>query len=399
MSGSLLFSNELIDELVAGRDARTVFEKDGLLDKLTIAIADRFPNARTRPETKARRVEAPISPIPDAPERMLNEALGLARDIVDPIDALIASYRNRFEGFDERVIALYARGGTAKEIQLRLGDLYGVPMPEGLIERLTGEFEASARAWRSRPLEPMYPIVFFESVRVKVLEGGAVRNKLVHLALAIHPDGAKEVIGLWTDTAGGAAFWRGVMEDLRRRGVEDVLFFVHSAKEECAAIAAVFPDVVLQTRIVHLIRASLEFTSSQTRAAVLAALRGIYGAGSEAEANLALDALSLGEWGQKYPAIAALWRRAWDCVVAFLNLPADVRRVISTTYAIEILHTSMRRAIKLRGHFAGDEEALSLMYLVVREGQKNWKRPQKEWHAAKTQFALLYPERFTTRLS
>ena len=251
-------------------------------------------------------------------------------------------------------------------------------------------------AWQARPLEAIYPLVFFDALRVKIRDEGLVRNKAVHVALGVRADGTKEILGLWLEQNEGAKFWLRVMNELRNRGVEDILIaVVDGLKGFPDAIQAVFPDTTVQTCIVHLLRQSLDFVSYKDRKAVAAALKGIYKAVDAAAGEAALTAFEEGLWGRKYPAIGQSWRRAWGEVIPFYAFPDDVRRILYTTNAIEALNSKLRRAVRARGHFPNDEAAMKLLFLVLNRSEKEWKMPPREWAMAKAQFAVLFGERFT----
>jgi transposase-like protein len=251
--------------------------------------------------------------------------------------------------------------------------------------------------WQARPLESLYPVVFFDCLRVKMRDEGVVRNKAVYLALGVDRDGRRDVLGLWIEQTEGAKFWMKVVSDLRNRGVEDILIaVVDGLKGFPEAIGAVFPKTTVQTCIVHLIRNSLAFASWKDRRHVAAALKPVYTAPSEAAALAALEAFQDGPWGEKYPTIVQSWRRAWTHVVPFYAFAPEVRRVIYTTNAIESLHMQLRKIIKTRGHFPSDEAATKLIWLALRNVVKNWSRGAREWVSAMNQFALRYPDRFTT---
>ena len=249
--------------------------------------------------------------------------------------------------------------------------------------------------WQNRPLEAMYPLVFFDALRVKVRDEGTVRNKAVYVALGVRADGRKEILGLWIEQTEGAKFWLRVMNELKNRGVEDVLIaVVDGLKGFPDAITAVFPQAQVQTCIVHLIRNSLDFVSYKDRKAVAAALKEIYRA-KDADAGAAvLEAFAAGEWGLKYPAIAMSWRRHWAAVIPFFAFPGDVRRIIYTTNIIESLNAKLRRAVRTRGHFPNDDSALKLLFLVLNLAEREWRMPPREWSMAKAQLAILFDERF-----
>ena len=249
--------------------------------------------------------------------------------------------------------------------------------------------------WQARPLEPVYPLVFFDALRVKIRDEGHVRNKAVHIALGVRGDGTKEILGLWIETNEGAKFWLRVMNELKNRGVEDILIaVVDGLKGFPEAINAVFAETTVQTCIVHLLRNSLDFASWKDRKDLARELKSIYGAIDDKAAEAALTTFETGFWGRKFPAVGQIWRRAWEQVIPFFAFPKDVRRIIYTTNAIEALNSKLRRAVRARGHFPGDEAATKLLYLVLNRSEKEWKMPPREWAMAKSQFAILYADRF-----
>ena len=249
--------------------------------------------------------------------------------------------------------------------------------------------------WQNRALDACYAIVFFDAIRVKIRDEGFVRNKAVYIALAVLPDGTREILGLWIEQTEGAKFWLRVMNELKNRGLQDILVaVVDGLKGFPEAINATFPETVVQTCIVHLLRHSMNFASWKDRKHVARALKAVYRAG-DAEAGLAaLAEFEAGPWGEKYPAIAQSWRRNWDHVIPFFAFPEAVRRMIYTTNAIESLNAKIRRAVRTRGHFPSDDAATKLLYLVLNHAAQAWKRPPREWTEAKTQFAIIFGERF-----
>jgi len=254
---------------------------------------------------------------------------------------------------------------------------------------------AEVTAWQSRPLEPLYPVVFFDALRVKIREDPVVRNKAVDLALGVRTDGTREIRGLWIEQTEGAKFWLKVFNELRTRGVMDVLIaVVDGLKGLAEAIGTVFPQTTVQTCIVHLIRNSLDYVSWKDRKAVAAAIRPIYTAPTEAAAHAALDAFEASPWGTTYAPISGLWRRAWNHVTPFFAFPPEVRRILYTTNAIESVHMRLRKIIKTRGHFPTDEAATKLLWLALRNITAGWSRATRDWKAAMNQFAILYAERF-----
>jgi transposase-like protein len=312
----------------------------------------------------------------------------------DPI--LIPKHERRFTGFDDKIIAMYARGMTMREIQGFLLESYGVEVSPEFISSVTEAVMAEVTAWQSRPLEPMYPVVFFDALRVKIKEDAVVRNKAIYLALGVLPDGSRDILGLWIEGTEGAKFWMKVFNDLKTRGVADILIAVTDGlKGMPEALAAVFPATTLQTCIVHLIRNSLDYASWKDRRTLAAAIRPIYTAATAEAAQAELDAFEQGPWGQRFPTVAAAWRRAWSHVIPFFAFPPQIRRVIYTTNAIESINSQLRKIIKSRGHFPSDDAASKLIWLALRNITADWGRAAKEWKEAMNQFAILYEDRFT----
>jgi len=308
---------------------------------------------------------------------------------------LIPKHERRFTGFDDKIVAMYARGMTVREIQGFLAEQYGTEVSPDFISSVTDAVMTEVTAWQSRPLEVMYPVVFFDALRVKIREDAVVRNKAIYLALGVLPDGTRDILGLWIENTEGAKFWMKVFNDLKTRGVADILIAVTDGlKGMPEALAAVFPATTLQTCIVHLIRNSLDYASWKDRKALAAAIKPIYTATSAEAAMAELEAFSQGPWGEKFPTVAAAWRRAWDRVIPFFAFPPAIRRVIYTTNAIESINARLRKIIKTRGHFPSDDAASKLIWLALRNITADWGRAAKDWKDAMNQFAILYAERF-----
>lgn len=309
---------------------------------------------------------------------------------------LIPKHERRFTGFDDKITAMYARGMTVREIQAFLVEQYGTEVSPEFISTVTDAVLEEVSAWQTRALEPMYPVVFFDAMRVKIREEGVVRNKAIYLALGVQPDGTRDVLGLWIENTEGAKFWLKVFNDLKMRGVQDILIAVTDGlKGISESLSTIFPATTLQTCIVHLIRNSLDYASWKDRKLVAAALRPVYTALNADTASLALEAFSVGPWGEKYPTIAASWRRVWDRVIPFFAFSKEVRRVIYTTNAIESLHSRLRKIIKTRGHFPNDDAATKLIWLALRNITADWGRASTEWRSAMNEFAIAYGDRFT----
>ena len=307
--------------------------------------------------------------------------------------AIVPKGERRLDGFDDRILSLYARGMTVREIQGHLHELYRIEVSPDLISRVTDAVLEEVREWQNRPLDAVYPVVFFDALRVKIRDEGLVRNKAVYLALAITCQGEKEVLGLWIEQTEGAKFWLKVMNELRTRGVGDVLIAVVDGLTGFPdAIATVFPQTAVQTCIVHLIRNSLTFVSWKDRKKVMPDLKAIYRAETAEAAAARLEEFEAA-WGSSYPAVVPAWRRAWEHVVPMFAFPPQIRKMIYTTNALESLHRSLRKIIKTRGSFPSDEAATKLLFLAIRNAGVHWRRPV-EWTAAMGQFAILFEDRF-----
>ena len=398
----MAIDKELLDQLLDGRDPQELFARDGLIDELKKALSERMLAAELDDHLESE-AEAGVANRRNGSSKktMLTGTskvtLDIPRDRSGTFDPkLIARYQRRFPDFDTKIISMYARGMTVREIRGHLDELYGIDVSPDLISTITDAVLETVTEWQGRPLDDCYPLVFFDAIRVKVRDEGFVRNKAVYIALGILPDGTKEILGIWIEQTEGAKFWMRVMNELKNRGVADILIaVVDGLKGFPDAINAVFPQTVVQTCIVHLIRNSMSFASWKDREAVAQSLRSVYRAENAEAGQAALDAFEEGPWGQKYPAIAQSWRRHWEQVIPFFAFSAPIRRIIYTTNAIEALNSKLRRAVRTRGHFPGDEAAMKLLYLVLNHAAEQWQRPPREWTEAKTQFAIIFGDRFT----
>ena len=395
---------ELLDQLVKGPMSQD--ELESMFRSLKKAVIERAMGAEMSDHLGYRQGES-------KPEGQTNQRNGASSKTVltdegplridvprdrqgsfDPL--LIPKHERRFTGFDQKIIAMYARGMTVREIQGYLAEMYATEVSAEFISKVTEEVAEEVTAWQNRPLEPMYPVVFFDALRVKIRDEGVVRNKAVYLALGVLPDGRRDVLGLWIEQTEGSKFWLKVFNELRSRGVNDILIaVVDGLKGLAEAIEIAFARTTVQTCIVHLIRNSLEYASWKHRKAVARALRPIYAAATAEAALQELDDFERGEWGEKYPTIVQSWRRAWQHVIPFFAFPPLVRRVVYTTNVIESLHMQLRKIIKNRGHFPSDEAATKLLWLALRNIMGKRLKSTREWVAAMNQFAVLYGDRFT----
>jgi putative transposase len=399
----MAIKKDTLDELLSGRNPKDVFSKDGLFDELKKALAERILNAELDDHLDGESAAGKANHRNGYSKKtVLTETskidIKVPRDREGSFDPkLIARYQRRFPGFDEKIVSMYARGMTVREIQGHLLELYGLEVSPDLISTVTDAVLETVAEWQNRPLEAMYPLVFFDALRVKIRDEGLVRNKAVYVALGVTAEGTKDILGLWIETSEGAKFWLRVMNELKNRGVGDILIaVVDGLKGFPDAINAVFPQTIVQTCVVHLIRNSMDFASWKDRKAIAAELKKIYRAKDADAGAKALDEFDASPWGKKYPAIAQSWRRNWEHVIPFFAFPEGVRRIIYTTNAIEALNAKLRRAVRTRGHFPTDEAAIKLLYLVLRQVAREWKMPPREWCEAKTQFAIMFDERFVT---
>jgi len=306
---------------------------------------------------------------------------------------LIPKRRTRFKGFDEKILAMYARGMSVRDMQTMLLELYEVDVSEALISSVTDAVLDDVRAWQSRPLDPVYPIVYFDCIVVKSRQEGKVSNKAVYLALAITMEGQKELLGLWISQNEGAKFWLGVMTELKNRGLQDILIAaVDGLVGFPDAIAAVFPETEVQLCIVHMVRNSTKYVSWKDRKALCADLKTIYSSKTLEAAELALQTFGQ-KWDGKYPTVSQLWHRHWENIIPFFAYPADIRKVIYTTNAIESLNRSLRKVLKTKGSFPNDESIMKLMYLAMQNIAKKWTMPIRDWGSVINQLSIKFEGR------
>lgn len=396
---------ELLDELLSGvNSAEDLLGDGGVFGQLKKALMERALSAELthhlgyekgavpagRAKGNSRNGHSAKTVLTDDGEI----GLSIPRDRAGTFEpVLVPKGVTRLDGFDARIISLYARGLSVREIQAHLKELYGTEVSPDLISRVTDAVLDEVKEWQTRPLEALYPVVFFDALRVKVRDEGIVKSKAVYVALALDTEGQKHVLGLWIEQTEGAKFWLKVMNELKTRGLHDILIaVVDGLKGFPEAIGAVYPQTMVQTCIVHLIRNSLAFVSWTDRKAIVPDLKSIYGA---ANAEAALERLGAfdAKWGKRYPTIAPTWRRAWDYVTPLFAFPPAIRKMIYTTNAVESLNRSLRKIIKTRGSFPTDDAALKLLYLAIQNAGLRWRRPI-EWTTAMNQFAILFGDRF-----
>jgi putative transposase len=398
------FSDELLDQLLAGYSKpEDLTGKDGILKQLTARLVERALQTEMTEHLGYERHDPKGRGTPNSRNGTSSKTLKTEQGPVDievPRDRegsfepqLVKKRQTRFTGFDEKILGMYARGMTVRDIQGHLEDLYGVDVSPDLISRVTSAVADEILAWQGRPLDPVYPIVYLDALVVKVRDQGVVRNKSVYLALGVTLAGSKEVLGLWIEQNEGAKFWLKVVNELKTRGVRDILIACcDGLKGFPEAIEAVFPQAVVQTCIVHMIRNSLRFVSYRDRKAIAKDLRTIYTAGSREEALAALEAFEQ-KWTRRYPMIGSSWHQNWERVVPFLDFPPDVRRVIYTTNAIESLNSTLRKLVHYRGHFPTDEAVIKLLYLALTNLEKRWDRTIRDWNNVLGQFSIFFKDR------
>ena len=306
---------------------------------------------------------------------------------------IVKKHQRRIAGFDEKIIAMYARGMSVRDTQAQLQELYGVEISPDLVSRVTDGVLEEVKTWQNRALDPIYPVVYLDALVVKGRDGALVKNKHVYLALGLNVEGQKEILGMWLQRTEGARFWNQVLVELKNRGIKDMLIVCTDGLTGFPdAIEAVFPDAVVQTCIVHLLRNSVRYVSYKDRKAVLADLKPVYTAATE---DAALEALAAFDevWKDRYPMIAQSWQAAWERVVPFLAFPPEIRKVIYTTNAIESINRQLRKVIKTKGHFPTDDSIFKILYLALNNAAKKWKMPIRDWPRALHQLAIQFPGR------
>jgi len=396
-------TDKLLDELLAGKSPEEILGKDGLLDDLTRRLVNRalegemthhlgyLPhspagqhsgnsrNGKTSKTVKGKTGEMEIS---------------VPRDRNGSFEPqLVKKHQRRLPGFDDKVVALYARGLTTREITGHLKELYGVDVSPSLISAVTDTVIEDVKAWQGRPLDAVYPIVYLDAIHLKMRSEGQVQNQAVYLALGINLEGRKELMGLWIGESEGSKFWLGVLTELKNRGVEDILIAcVDGLKGFPEAIETVYPKTQVQLCIIHLVRHSLRYVSWKERKQVAADLRTIYGAATAEAAEQALEAFEK-KWQTRFPSIARSWRSNWTHIIPFFAYPPAIRRVIYTTNAIESIQAQLRKVTSNRGAFPNPEAVRKVLYLAIERISKRWKRPIKDWVAALNHFSVVFEGR------
>ena len=399
------FSTELLDQLLASVNTQQdLFGQGGVLKQLTGALVERALKAELKHHIEHE--EHPAGTATNRPNgsssKMLKTEIGdvaieVPRDrqgTFEPI--LLPKRKNRIYGLDEKILGLYARGMSTRDIEAQLSELYGTSISASLISEVTEAVREEIIAWQNRPIEQAYMVIWIDALVVKIRDQGVVNNKHVYLAIGLRLDGVKEVLGLWIESNEGAKFWQKVLAELANRGLKDPLIVCcDGLKGMPDAIASIFPEAIVQTCVVHQLRYCLSFVSYRDRKELIADQKAIYRAPSEQAGEEALKQLEK-KWSSKYSMIAASWRRNWPQLRPMFELPEEIRRMIYTTNAIESLNYQMRKIIKTKGHFPSDEAAIKLLYLALRNVEKRWKLgPGPLWKKIYCQFVVRFGDRAT----
>jgi len=395
---------EIVDELLAGYSKpEDLIGPDGLLKQLTAALVERALNAElsehlgyeknspagrgsgnNRNGTSSKTLKTDKGELPIEVPRDRNGSF-------EPV--LVKKHQTHFDGFDDKILSMYARGMSVRDIQQHLKELYGTEVSPDLISRVTDAVLDEVKAWQSRPLDPVWPVIYLDALVVKVRDQGTVRNKSVYMALGLNMTGRKEVLGLWIEATEGAKFWLKVITELRNRGVQDILIACcDGLKGFPEAIESVFPKTIVQTCIVHLIRNSVNYVNWNDRRELTTDLKPIYAADSETTAEMALGSFER-KWEARYPMIGQLWRNNWERVIPFFSFPREIRKALYTTNAIKSINSQLRRVLRNRGHFPTDEAVMKLLYLALANAEKKWTMPIRQWRSALQQLAIQFEGR------
>jgi putative transposase len=398
-----LLPDEVIDELLAGaRTEEEITGPGGLLSQLTKRLVERAMEVELTDHLGFEPHQEPAGGTGNTRNGVMSKTLiteqgpvriDTPRDRAGTFEPQIVRKRQRrFEGFDDKILALYSRGLSTRDIEAHLEEIYGVKVGRDLISRVTDAVMEDARAWQTRPLEDVYPVVFLDALVLKIRDGGSVQRRACYLALAIGMDGEREVLGMWFQANEGAKFWMQVLTDLKQRGVQDILICcVDGLKGFPEAIEAVFPQTTVQTCIVHLIRHSLKYVPRRQYEQVIKDLRPIYTAIDQDQALVALEAFEE-KWGAQIPVIGQAWRSAWEYVTPFMAFEPEVRRVIYTTNAIEALNRQLRKAVKTKGSFPSEDAARKLIYLAIQNAVPQW-TSTRGWTKALLAFKIHFGDR------
>lgn len=397
-------SRETLDELLRNYERpEDLIGPGGLLRELTAALVSRameaelshhlgYEHGETVPEEQTNRRNG--SGCKNVRTERGEVQIRVPRDRDGSFEPkIIPKHQRHFDGFDDKIVSMYARGMSTRDIAAHLEEIYGIEVSADLISRVTDAVVDELKAWQKRPLERVYPIVYLDALMVKIRDKGLVENRAVYVVVGVDMDGQKDVLGMWIQTTEGAKFWLAILNELKQRGVEDILVLCADGLTGLPqAVEASFPTTIFQTCIVHMVRSSTRFVPWKERKAVCADLRKIYTAPNVEAAEDALEDFEAA-WGERFPMIGKAWRERWDEITPFLAFPAEIRRAVYTTNAIEALNRILRKVLKTRGHMPNHEAALKLLFLAIRNAKKTWGRPHHSWSQARLQFAIHFGDR------
>ena len=401
---AMTIKKEIIDKLLEDyQDPEDLFGKEGILKQLTKSLVERALEGEITDHLGHRKHSREQKKGPNSrngrSSKIIKGDLGeipidIPRDREGTFEPhIVKKHQTRFDGFNDKIIAMYARGMTTRDIQANLQELYGVEVSPTLISNVTNEIMQEVKAWQSRPLDPMYPIVYLDAIRIKARSDGHIRNQAVYLAIGINLDGLKEVLGMWMAKTEGAKFWLQVLTELKNRGLEDILIAsVDGLKGFPDAIESVFPETQVQLCLVHMVRYSLRYVSWKQRKEMAGDLKTIYRSATVEEGRQNLDIFAA-KWDETHPSVSKSWYSNWERLNTFFDYPPAIRKVIYTTNAIESLNMSLRKVTKNRGSFPNEESVFKILYLALRNISKKWTMGIRDWNAAMNHFAILFEER------
>jgi transposase-like protein len=400
----MAITKEVLDELLKEyKGPDDFYGPDGLIKQLSKALIERMMQAELTEQIGYEKSESGEK---DTTNRRNGKSRKTLRTDQGPMEievprdrdgefepVIIPKHQREWRGFDDKILSMYGLGLSTKAIQENLKDIYNVDVSPELISRVTDEVKGLVEEWRNRPLEPFYPVIFFDALRVNIRDEGHISKKAIYLALAIRPDGQKELLGMWIERNEGSKFWMGILNELKNRGVLDVLIAaVDGLTGFPDAINSVFPETEVQLCMVHMVRNSVKYVPYKDRKAVTTDLKEIYLAPSVDAAAAGLERFAE-KWDRKYPAISKSWRSRWNEVIPFLKFSPEIRKAIYTTNAIESINYNLQRNLKTRQSFPNDESAMKLVFMILRRISKKWTMPIRNWGEALHQFSVIYGNR------
>jgi putative transposase len=396
-------TDKILDELVRGKEPEEILGKEGVLKHLTKRLVERALEGemtthlgyeKHAPEGKNSGNSRNGKTAKEVKGDFGEVEIEVPRDRNGQFEPqLVKKGQRRLPGFDEKVMALYARGMTTREIQGHLHELYGVEVSPALISNVTDAVLEEVKTWQNRPLESVYPIMYLDAIHLKLRRNGHIQSQAVYLALGINLEGHKDLLGLWVGESEGSKFWLNVLTELQNRGIQDILIAcVDGLQGFPEAIETAYPKTEVQLCIVHLVRNSLKYVSWKERRAVARDLRAIYGAPTVEAAEEALEAFA-SKWDPRFPSISKSWRSRWENVIPFFSYPAEIRKAIYTTNAIESVNSSIRKVTTKRGAFPTPDSIRKVLYLAIQKASQRWNRPIKDWPAALNHFTIVFEGR------